>query len=89
MAGARRLHALPDVPTLEEMDVAGVDVVQRYGLRPPRSPVGKVLKKDVRAQLVPTQSAPEGTDMDPKALRGRYAIWGVGEAGMGQAVGAG
>jgi acetyl-CoA C-acetyltransferase len=32
-----------------------------------------------------TQSALEGTDMDPKALRGRYAIVGVGEAGMGKA----
>ena len=51
----------------------------------PRSPVGKVLKKDVRAQLVGRIAGGlRRTDMDPKALSGRYAIAGVGEAGHGQ-----
>ena len=35
VAGPRRLDALPDVPTLEELGVGGVDVAQWYGLFAP------------------------------------------------------
>jgi len=35
VAGSKRLAALPDVPTLSELGVTGVDVVQWYGLFAP------------------------------------------------------
>ena len=35
VAGPKRLDALPDVPTLAELGIAGVDVVQWYGLFAP------------------------------------------------------
>jgi 2-methylaconitate cis-trans-isomerase PrpF/tripartite-type tricarboxylate transporter receptor subunit TctC len=43
VAGAQRLPALPDVPTLAEAGVAGVDVMQWYGLfAPARTPQARV-----------------------------------------------
>ncbi|MEY4976825.1 MAG: hypothetical protein RIQ97_2020 [Pseudomonadota bacterium] len=45
VAGARRSPALPDVPTLQELGVQGVDVTQWYGLfLPARTPKAVVQK---------------------------------------------
>jgi len=43
VAGPKRLEALPDVPTLVELGVAGVDVAQWYGLfAPARTPAAVI-----------------------------------------------